>query len=39
VETDHAKICRLLGYITPDALAWLKQFDRAPAVLTRRPAP
>jgi hypothetical protein len=37
LEADHAKICRLLGYIGPDVVAWLREFDRAPEVLAVRP--
>src|ERR1700721_1161807 len=32
LEADHAKIYRLVGYITPDAVVWLQRFDRVPAV-------
>lgn len=39
LEADHAKVYRLLGYISPDAVTWLQQFDRVPAVLPRRPRP
>jgi len=39
LEADHAKIYRLVGYITPDAVLWLRRFDRVPAVLASRPRP
>lgn len=39
LEADHAKIYRLLGYIEPDAVTWLKAFDRVSTVLTGRPRP
>jgi len=37
LAADHAKIYRLLGYIEPDAVIWLREFDRAPEVLAMRP--
>ncbi len=39
LEADHVKICRLLGYMEPDAVDWLKRFDRVSAVLATRPKP
>ena len=39
LEADHAKIYRLLGYMAPDAVVWLKRFDRVPVVLAGRPRP
>lgn len=39
LEADHAKIYRLIGYITSDAVTWLQRFDRVPAVLASRPRP
>jgi hypothetical protein len=37
LAADHAKIYRLLGYIEPEAVTWLRGFDRVPEVLARRP--
>ncbi|MET9069661.1 hypothetical protein [Streptosporangium sandarakinum] len=37
LEADHTKIYRLLGYLEPEVVVWLKGFDRAPEVLKRRP--
>jgi hypothetical protein len=37
LTADHAKIYRLLGYVEPQFAGWLRDFDRVPEVLTRRP--
>jgi hypothetical protein len=37
LAADHQKIYRLLGYIEPAAVAWLRTFDRVPDLLARRP--
>jgi hypothetical protein len=37
LASDHLKIYRLLGYIEPEAVAWLRGFDRVPETLTKRP--
>jgi hypothetical protein len=37
LAADHRKIYRLLGYIEPQAVSWLEEFDRVPAVLKTRP--
>ncbi|MER7133562.1 hypothetical protein [Streptosporangium saharense] len=37
LEADHAKIYRLLGYLEPAVVTWLRDFDRVPEVLSRRP--
>jgi hypothetical protein len=37
LAADHAKIYRLLGYIEPEAVAWLREFDRVPEILAERP--
>jgi hypothetical protein len=34
---DHAKVYRLIGYIEPEVVDWLRTFDRVPDMLTRRP--
>jgi hypothetical protein len=34
---DHAKVYRLIGYIEPEVVAWLRTFDRVPDMLIRRP--
>ncbi|SNS78085.1 hypothetical protein SAMN05216276_101618 [Streptosporangium subroseum] len=37
LEADHVKIYRLLGYLEPAVAVWLRDFDRVPEVLKRRP--
>jgi hypothetical protein len=37
LEADHAKIYDLLGHIETSAAAWLREFDRVPEVLAKRP--
>ncbi len=37
LAADHVKIYTLLGYIEPEAAAWLGRFDRVPEVLAVRP--
>ncbi|WP_326825191.1 hypothetical protein [Streptosporangium sp. NBC_01756] len=37
LEADHMKIYRLLGYLEPAVVDWLRDFDRVPEVLSRRP--
>jgi hypothetical protein len=37
LAADHAKIYRLLGFIEPEAVAWLREFDRVPEMLAKRP--
>ena len=39
LAADHAKIYRLLGFLAPDAVTWLRQFDRVPVVLANKPKP
>ena len=36
LAADHAKIYTLLGYIEPEAVAWLREFDRVPEILAKR---
>ncbi len=38
LAADHAKAYRLIGYMEPDAIEWLRVFDRAPGLLVLRPA-
>jgi len=37
LAADHDKVYRLLGYIEPNAVAWLRGFDRVPDILANRP--
>ena len=37
LTADHAKIYRLLGYIEPEIVSWLRTFDRVPAIISLRP--
>jgi hypothetical protein len=37
LAADHEKIYRLLGYVEPQAAAWLRNFDRVSEVLNMRP--
>lgn len=37
LAADHQKVYRLLGYIEPDAITWLREFDRVLEVLAIRP--
>jgi hypothetical protein len=39
LAADHAKVYRVLGYLVPDAVTWLRQFDRVPLVLANKPKP
>lgn len=37
LEADHVKVYRLLGYLEPAVVVWLRDFDRVLEVLGRRP--
>ncbi|MFC4529672.1 hypothetical protein [Sphaerisporangium dianthi] len=37
LAADHTKIYRLLGYLQPGIVMWLREFDRVPEILARRP--
>lgn len=37
LAADHAKMYRLIGYIEPATVGWLRAFDRVPHVLAMRP--
>jgi hypothetical protein len=37
LTADHAKIYLLLGYLEPELAAWLRNYDRVPGVLAKRP--
>jgi hypothetical protein len=37
LAADHAKAYRLIGYIRPEVVEWLRTFDRVPSVLASRP--
>jgi len=37
LAADHAKAYRLIGYIEPKVVSWLRTFDRVPDLLSRRP--
>lgn len=37
LAADHAKAYRLIGYIEPEVIEWLRTFDRVPSMLACRP--
>jgi hypothetical protein len=37
LAADHSKVYRLIGYIEPEVIGWLRTFDRVPDLLSRRP--
>ena len=37
LAADHAKVYRLIGYMEPEILGWLRTFDRVPDMLGQRP--
>jgi hypothetical protein len=37
LEADHAKIYRLICYIEPEVVTWLRDHDEVPDILARRP--